>query len=148
MLMRAARAPPGSSASRRLRLTLGGYRPPRFPPAVVRHLVACHLCCCKAGPGWPVTRVGGGEQHRACGQRAHRARLQNWLGGPWTQWAQRTKWIARRAARPSSAAESARRAGRRGRAAPATPGRLCRCGPCKQAARQRLQRADTWPTTL
>jgi len=75
-----------------------------------------------------VTRVGGGEQRRACGQRAQRARLVNWLGGPWTQWAQRTKWIARRAARPSSAAESARRGDRRGRAAPATPGRLCRCG--------------------
>jgi len=38
MSMRAARAPPGSSASRRLRLTLGGYRPPRLPPVVARHL--------------------------------------------------------------------------------------------------------------
>jgi uncharacterized alpha-E superfamily protein len=57
MSRRAARAPPGSSASRRLRLTLGGYRPPRQPPPVACHSGHATPAGAKPAGGRPAARM-------------------------------------------------------------------------------------------
>ena len=57
MSRRAARAPPGSSASRRLRLTLDGYRPPRQPPPVACHSGHATRAGGKSAGGRPAARM-------------------------------------------------------------------------------------------
>jgi hypothetical protein len=147
MSRRAARAPPGSSASRRLRLTLGGYRPPRQPPPVA----------CDSGHATRASAksVGGGPQ-RACeaarstglaaSARTARASTSDSAGPERSERSERSELHAGPQDRAPQRSRAAGTTAEDKRCGP-SPGRLCLPRQTKaQAARIRPQRAASCPT--